>query len=72
MDESTGMCHFMVRCCCSYLVCVDVSGAVAPSAIVVTKITQKPPRQTREVPLVKGNVQFGTFAGRARQAFNRL
>lgn len=62
----------MVHYCCSYLVCVDVSGTVAPSTIVVTKITQKPPRQTGEVPLVKGNVQFGPFAGRARQAFNRF
>lgn len=47
----------------SYLVCVDVSGAIALAAVVTTEITQKPPWQAREVPLVQRNIQFGPLAG---------
>lgn len=53
----------------SYLVCVDVSGAIAPAAVVTTEITQKPPGQAREVPFVQSNIQFGPFAGWPWQAF---
>lgn len=53
----------------SYLVCVDVSGAIAPRAVVTAEITQKPPGQAREVPLVQSNIQFGPFAGWPWQAF---
>lgn len=54
--RSVIVCRSFLATNVSYLVCVDVSGAVAPSTVVITKITQKPPRQTREVPLVEGNV----------------
>ena len=47
----------------SYLVCMDVSGAIAPTAVVTTEITQKPPGQAREVPLIKSDIQLGSFAG---------
>lgn len=47
----------------SYLVCVDVSGAIAPAAVVTTEITQKPPRQAGEVPFVQSNIKFGPLAG---------
>lgn len=47
----------------SYLVRVDVGGAVASAAVVTAEVTQEPPGQARQIPLVKGNVQFGSFAG---------
>lgn len=53
----------------SYLVGVDVSGAVAPTAVVTTEITQKPPGQAREVPLIESDIQLGPFASWPRQAF---
>lgn len=56
----------------SYLVSVDVRGAVAPAAVITTEITQEPPGQAREVPLVQGDIQFGPFAGWPRQAFERV
>lgn len=53
----------------SYLVCVDVGGPVAPAAVVTPKVTQEPPGQARQIPLIERNIQFGSFAGWARQAF---
>lgn len=55
--------HFLTTHEVSYLVCVDVSGAVAPAAVVTSEITQKPPGQAREVPVVQSYIQFGPFAG---------
>lgn len=55
-----------------YLVCVDVSGAIAPAAVVITEITQKPPGQAREVPLIQSNIQLGSLAGWALQTFKRV
>lgn len=46
----------------SYLVCVDVSGPIASAAVVTSEITQEPPGQARQIPLIKGNIQFGPFA----------
>lgn len=48
---------------------MDVSGAIAPTAVVTTEITQKPPGQAREVPLIKSDIQLGSFAGWPWQAF---
>ena len=48
---------------------MDVSGAIAPTAVVTTKITKKPPGQAREIPVVQSNIQFGPFAGWPWQAF---
>lgn len=47
----------------SYLVRVNVRGAVAPAAVVTAEVTQEPPGQTREVPLIQRDVQLGPFAG---------
>lgn len=50
-------------CDSSYLVCVDVSGTVALAAVITPEVTQKPPGQARQVPLIQRNVQFRSFAG---------
>lgn len=52
----------LLACHLSYLVCVDVSGTVALATVVTPKVTQEPPGQTREVPLIQRNVQFRPFA----------
>lgn len=56
----------------SYLVCVDVGGAVASAAAVASEVTQEPPGQAGQIPLVEGNIQFGSFAGWARQTLKRV
>lgn len=40
---------------------MDVSGTVTSSAVVTSEITQKPPGQARQVPLIKSNIQLGSF-----------
>lgn len=56
----------------SYLVCVDVSGPIASAAVVTSEITQEPPGQARQIPLIEGNIQFGPFASWARQALQTV
>lgn len=59
-------------CDVSYLVCVNVGGTVALAAVVTPKITQKPPGQAGEVPLVQRNFQFRPFASWTWQAVKRV
>lgn len=46
----------LIICHVSYLVCVDVSGAVASAAVVTSQISQEPPGQTGEIPIIQSDI----------------